>query len=249
MSKKWIALSLFAFVLTAGWALTQGSASLFDKRKAEKELQVMEGILRTTLKFVTSEFSDDEAVAFASRAGSWLHLGGSSVDSFYLYDQGVVFVVDLPGIRMGRRAADARTYSAIAGELVSIGNAGQGRRERAAEISRERLLELQEKVKQQQEEYKQEAEQHGQRLDEVKGHLIEALANHGDSLTLLGDDEYINLVLNSPSDGWLVGTVSRNRLYTGSSRPEYISVKKSWINDYKAGRLNLDQFKQKALSY
>lgn len=242
MSKKWIASSLAAFVLATAGAAAQ---SLFDARKAEKELEVMEGILQTTLKFVTQEMSDDEAVlAFGAATGNFLRLGGSSVDSYYLYDQGAVFVVDLPGIRMAR-GGEAKVYSAIIADARSTG-AGQVSSRSSTAISRERLMELQEKVKQQQEEYKKEAEEHRQRLDEVKEFLVEALANHGDSLTILKDDEYINLVLNSPSDGWLL---SSNRIYSGSRRAEYISVQKSWINDYKAGRLTLEQFKQKALSY
>lgn len=244
MFKKWIATSLVVFTAAAVGAAAQ---SLFDARKAEKELEVMEGILQTTLKFVTQEASDDEAVlAFGAATGNFLRLGGSSVDSYYLYDQGAVFVVDLPGIRFAR-GGDAKVYSAILSDARSTGT-GQVTRSSTA-ISRERLMELQEKVKQQQEEYKKEAEEHRQRLDEVKEFLVEALANHGDSLTILKDDEYINLVLNSPSDGWLLSSNSRNRIYGGSRRAEYISVQKSWISDYKAGRLTLDQFKQKALSY
>ncbi|MEE8585954.1 MAG: hypothetical protein V3T83_14005 [Acidobacteriota bacterium] len=254
MSKKWIASNLIALTALAGWLAAQSPSSLFDARKAEKELQVMEGILQTTLKFVTTEISVEEAVlAYSVSPKGLLRLGGSSVNGFYLYDQGAVFVVDLPGIRIARGVAAGRVYSALAGEYLRVAPKAADRdRSRGSGSSRgtrERLMELQERVKQEQEELKEEAEKHRQRLDEVKGYLVEALANHGDSLTVLGDDEYINLVLNSPSDSWLLTSFSTARIGGGKDRPEYISVKKSWIGDYKAGRLTLDQFKKKVLSY
>ena len=252
MSKKWIASSLIALAGLAGWLAAQNPSSLFDARNAEKELQVMEGILQTTLKFVTTEISDQEDIlAYAVSANSLLRLGGSSVKGFYLYEQGAVFVVDLPGIRTA--SAGGKAFSAIAGEYLRVGRGaavqGSSRAPASSRGTRERLMELQEKVKQRQEELKAETEKHRQRLDEVKGYLVEAVANHGDSLTVLGDDEYVNLVLNYPSDSWFLSGTYTARIGGGNDRPEYISVKKSWIGDYKAGRLTLDQFKQKTLSY
>jgi hypothetical protein len=75
-------------------------------------------------------------------------------------------------------------------------------------------------------------------LVEIKANLIEALANYGDSLTTVKADEYINLVLITDDfDG------SRN------ARHDILSSKKQWITDYKAGRLSLEDFKQRILQY
>lgn len=77
-----------------------------------------------------------------------------------------------------------------------------------------------------------------QSLADIKVHLIEALANYGDSLTTVQPNEYINLILNTQNLGG-----ERNRRF------DTISAQKSWITDYKAGRLSLEGFKQKVRQY
>ena len=81
-------------------------------------------------------------------------------------------------------------------------------------------------------------------MAQAKVYLIEALANHGDSLTTVKPNEYVTLVLTA--DDVIV-------LFAGSedasSHRQIISVQKSVITDYKAGRLSLDGFKQKVLQY
>ena len=84
----------------------------------------------------------------------------------------------------------------------------------------------------------EEEEQNRQKiLEAVKIPLIETLANYGDSLTTVQPDEYVNLVL-------VVDVLDPKR-----KRTDVISARKSWITDYKAGRLTLDGFKQKVLQY
>jgi hypothetical protein len=70
-------------------------------------------------------------------------------------------------------------------------------------------------------------------LGEIKKDLIEALANYGDALTTVKPNEYISIVI----------------LLDESQGPTVISAQRSWITDYKAGRLTLDAFKQKVLQY
>ena len=36
---------------------------------------------------------------------------------------------------------------------------------------------------------------------------------------------------------------------SNAARTETLTVRKSWISDYKAGRLSLEEFKQKVLEY
>ena len=72
--------------------------------------------------------------------------------------------------------------------------------------------------------------------------LIEALANYGDSLTQVKPSEYINLILYT--EGLDIMDYG-----PAKTRHDVISAQKSWITDYKAGRITLDNFKQKVLQY
>jgi len=79
-------------------------------------------------------------------------------------------------------------------------------------------------------------------LKEIRVLLIEALANYGDSLTQVKPGEYINLILARDS-------FDNNDSGRMKTRHDIISAQKSWITDYKAGRITLDNFKQKVLQY
>jgi len=107
---------------------------------------------------------------------------------------------------------------------------------------RKRLAEAQERVKKRQAELEQNRAKFREQLGEVKVYLIEALANHGDSLSVVKPNEYINLIITEEGGDSFFSGDSRNRR-------EVISVQKSVITDYKAGRINLDTFKQKVLDY
>ena len=76
----------------------------------------------------------------------------------------------------------------------------------------------------------------------MKPALIEALAKHGDSLTIVKPEEYISLIISSERWGNFLSE-------EGEDGREVISVKKSVITDYKAGRITLDEFKKKVLIY
>ena len=105
-----------------------------------------------------------------------------------------------------------------------------------------RLAEAQEKVKKRQEELERNRAKFREQLAELKVYLIEALANHGDSLSVVKPNEYINLIITEEGG---------DSFFTGESRGrrEIISVQKSAIAEYKAGRMNLEAFKQKVLDY
>ncbi len=113
------------------------------------------------------------------------------------------------------------------------------------ESTSKRLTELQEKAKQHREQAEKEREKLGELMKQAKGYLIETRANYGDSLTTVKPNEYINLILTADWDGssYLIGS-DEPRV-----RRDVISVQKSVITDYKAGRINLDAFKQKVLQY
>ena len=79
-------------------------------------------------------------------------------------------------------------------------------------------------------------------LKEIRVYLVEALANYGDALTQVKSNEYINLILSTNT----FDDTDSGRMKT---RHDIISAQKSWITDYKAGRITLDNFKQKVLQY
>jgi hypothetical protein len=80
-------------------------------------------------------------------------------------------------------------------------------------------------------------------LKELHVPLIEALANYGDSLTQVKPGEYVNLILDTED------TLDIMDYGPAKTRHDVISAQKSWITDYKAGRISLENFKQKVLQY
>ena len=112
---------------------------------------------------------------------------------------------------------------------------------------RKRVEDLQRSVVKRREEAEINRKQLLERLAQVKIYLIEALANHGDSLTHVKPNEFINLVLTAEEGGAKVFTLADSE--GESSHREIMSVQKSVITEYKAGRLTLDAFKQKVLQY
>jgi hypothetical protein len=112
---------------------------------------------------------------------------------------------------------------------------------------RKKLAEAQDRVKKSRAEAEANQAKFMASLGEIKSYLIEALATHGDSLNTVKPNEYITLVItlgDSGDSGWLASDGSGIR-----TRQEIVSVQKSSITDYKAGRITMEAFKQKALQY
>ena len=82
-TRIWITMTLLATTMT-GALPAQSETTPFDPAGLRQELEIMEGILHTTLKYALEE-SDSGPRAFSRRT-----------ESFYLYGQGAVFVVNLP---------------------------------------------------------------------------------------------------------------------------------------------------------
>jgi hypothetical protein len=112
---------------------------------------------------------------------------------------------------------------------------------------RKKVTEAQDRVKKSRADMEASREKFLASLGEIKAFLIEALANHGDSLTTVKPNEYITVVimLDDSGESALLALDASG----ASAHHEVISVQKSWITDYKAGRLTLDAFKQKVLQY
>ena len=74
---------------------------------------------------------------------------------------------------------------------------------------------------------------------------MEAMANHGDSLTVVKPGEYVNVVIIDEGSRWFaLADDSGDR-----AQREILSVQKSVITDYKTGKLSMEAFKQKVLNY
>ena len=82
-----------------------------------------------------------------------------------------------------------------------------------------------------------------QALDSVREPLANALAQYGDSMYAVKPDEYINLVFQK-SPAYLSSLSGMPGSEYGT---EVISVRKSWITDYKAGKMTLEEFRKKVL--
>jgi hypothetical protein len=278
----------------------------FDLKKCRQELEIMKGILRTTLGFASKELIG--ASARESRAKEFVFFRGndfSSIGAFYLAGQGAVFTIPASGIResfkfgripraaytnfnfdfdsfddlreqieilneqlrdgFGLRGPDAITPEAVAAFVPPVPpvpaapsprpeaapkppQAPRTEKETQENMSakekelRSKLSELQEKVKKKGEEEEARAAKFRESLQQLKVFLVEALANHADSLTTVKPNEYVNLVITDENGRWLGDNGER-------AQREVLSVQKSVITDYKAGKLTLDAFKQKVMDY
>lgn len=289
-------LAVVAVLCLGMFSRAQGSGNLFDAKKSETELEIMKGILGTTISHA-AETGDQDA---------W-RLNTPNISAYYLVGQGAVFVIPAPAIRMARlalnmqeikldpdlfkleeqtrlialaaekqaaeiqkQAAELAKNAAASGLGSGMGpGIGGGKGNGAValparpalpappappaqpalpvppRIDREEIRrsieESRQALKRSREEAAANQEKFLESLKGIRGHLIEALANYGDSLTQVKPGEYINLILASES------------FDDGGGRPkqryDILSAQKSWIADYKAGRLSLENFKQKVVQY
>ncbi len=299
--KKHLA-SVLILTCVGAFSLAQGTkTALFDVTKSQQELEIMKGILSTTLSFVAQNVQKQDASTKRTTGSSSSYSPAiapnwrvSNMNAFYLYGQGAVFVMPTSSLRMSGYGVSSYNYNLKADELGLVLEATSRAMEAASsdralratgqgvgagtgsgkgsgvpvpqaaqppmppapptpppppqvnqEELRKKLAEAQDKVKKSREDTAASHAKFVAMLAEIKGYLIEALANHGDSLTTVKPNEYITLViLTDDFGGDLFGDESGPRTHQ-----EVISVQKSWITDYKAGRLTLDAFKQKALQY
>jgi len=280
----------------------------FDLKKCQQELEIMKGILRTTLGFASQELAaglkSDKVETKPGAKRFTFGRGDFSIGAFYLAGQGAVFTIPTSSVRDMMRARQGNGVFALAGAdwkemglngewMEQLGNqlnelnlelknnfgfdavAALAPGPRApsppmppapasspvaaapapkppqvpeAAAAREKqlrlkLAELQDKVKQRGEEEEARQARFRESLSQLKTFLMEAMANHGDSLTVVKPSEYVNLVIVDEANRWF-GDDSGDR-----AQREILSVQKSVITDYKAGKLSLDAFKQKVLNY
>ena len=93
--------TFFATVATFGllsWSVAQNpKAELFDAKKSQQELEIMRGILSTTLNIVTKELRGSGAATTRKLFGS---SSVSNIGAFYLYGQGATFTIPMSSFRV-----------------------------------------------------------------------------------------------------------------------------------------------------
>ena len=308
---------IVAVVCVMLWSLNSfegAQVQPFDLRKCQQELEIMKGILRTTLGFASQELaaglkSDKIETKAAAKRFAFGRSGDFNIGAFYLAGQGAVFTIPTSSVRDMMGGREGKMAFAFASDMKDVGwngawmeqlgnqinelnaqlqdsfglegiaaltavpappsppapaapavspaspvpapkppQSGQSKDSPDAASAREKQLrhklsELQEKVKQRGAEEEARQAKFRESLSQLKVFLMEAMANHGDSLTVVKPSEYVNLVIVDEGNRWF-GDDSGDR-----AQREILSVQKSVITDYKASKLTLEAFKQKVLNY
>jgi hypothetical protein len=227
--------------------ILQYKTASFDTQEFEVELQTMKDIFSTTINFARRNVLQSQTIT-SSTANAYFPSRSSNIIPYY-YGQGVMFIFSssnwttpnlssLSSVLSRQRSGfDTQPSSSQSAQSDSEGNIQRRLREQQDQAIQ--LLELQNATRAKTAEF----------YEQVKGYLIEAIANYGKSMGTLKADEYITLVLMPTPDtistpfGAITGRDSR------FSHCDIISVQKAWITDYKAGALTMDEFKRKVLQY
>ncbi len=302
MEKKYMAILLTLWIgLLSFVGINKAQGNLFDIKKTREEVEIMKGILESTLKiaFRGAQPGGEETPFWG---GPSPHISGG-----YLYGQGAVFTLSAPSSflaampklamlapmppkpptvspvpKISGRSADKAPSAPSAPEAphdpLVVGPDGDSDLIDVDQVTKQAMADAEKAMKQvgktmkQQElfqnkwkekyekdlrtslaaaqkslqEWRSQVQVQKQDVEKqvalMKPALIEALAKHGDSLTIVKPEEYISLILASERWG---GFFTEE----GEDGREVISVKKSVITDYKAGRITLDEFKKKVLVY
>ncbi len=124
------------------------------------------------------------------------------------------------------------------------------RRAAPAENSRERLEQLRTRLEQQKQDLEKRRQDAEAAFARVREGLMDSLSKHGDSLSILRPEDTITLILKRES-GWghFRGPLLGGSADPDESRATVLSVRKSDVSDYKAGRLDRGQFLKRVLEY
>jgi len=276
----------------------------FDLKKCQQELEVMKGILRTTLGFASQELAaavkSDGKVETKNMARrlAFGRYADFNIGAFYLAGQGAVFTIPTASVREMMRARQGNLAFAyvgpdmkdrgwngawveqLANQLTELNvqlqenfefgsfpasapptpspaspvpapkppRPAEGKSDPAAATAaekqlRQKLSELQEKVRERGAEEEARQARFRESLSQLKAFLVEAMANHGDSLSVVKPGEYVNVVLVDEGNRWFVDEAG-DRV-----QREILSVQKSVITEYKTGKLSLEAFKQRVVNY
>ena len=290
--KKRIAAICVVFAMAAfSWG--KGQEELFNIKKSQEEIDIMKGILNTTLSYVVQNArkQTQTTAAYPFNLARWQF---SNINAYYLAGQGAVFMISMSSLQSLSQNSDFSSQElfrqieesskqmdaakeAFKNGIVAFNSAqasqwalsqagasahpappapsaapappappaapapsaspnpqiyAQGRDEEA----RQKLAQYQALLRKIRDDEQETFKKFLLNLDEIRNNLIETIANYGDSLSTVKPDEYINLVFVTD-----VGFMKTSY--------DVVSVRKSSIVDYKAGKMDLDAFKKKVVSY
>lgn len=130
----------------------------------------------------------------------------------------------------------------IAGESESVEAAASS--ERQTEIKKDiekRVARIQVNLREVREKSEEQEKNAAVEREAIKQELINVIAVHGDSLTQVKENEYINLVLKDRCGRFDWGNTSEPQTV--------LSVKRSDLTAYRSGQLSLDQLKSRFVEY
>jgi len=238
--------------------ILQHKPSPSDTERSKEELRGMTVAFRTTTNAFAQYMQRTQLEKISVPPDRTLVLsslqGILSINAYYLYGRGAVFVFSPSNWQILNipKTSNTRNVSDIRG--LTEKSASSGLDPQLPPMQSEQAIgekDFQEMLKEQQDGAKQSQETQNATRDmtaayfrETKGYLIDAVVNEGEYLTTVKPDEYITLVLMR--DNSLPNMRGGD---SGTSNCDIISIRKSWITDYKSGKLTIDAFKQKILQY
>lgn len=112
------------------------------------------------------------------------------------------------------------------------------------EQNKARIEKMQQKLEQRRAEAKKQQELLLSRVQGLKGGLKDALANFGDSLTIVKPEEWVTVVISGGGGGF--------KMWESGDQDEschVIAVKKSMVTDLKAGKISREEFDRRLTDY
>ena len=251
------------FVLTvSAWGQNTSIVSS-DPKELGVEMDMMSGLLGSVL---SSHFLEQNKF---SKQRNQITNGSSWIDTdlrerFYLQGQGVVFMIPVSGLRTSLQFPDNddiyEVRTSKEGSIVITLGGGVIPQVKVLDKLPDEIVEKMSMMPKIDDEYLleqrrvnllEQRKNHAtdeqvflQALDSVRTPLVDTLAQYGDSMYAVKPDEYINLVFQkSPAYAPSLLLSAPGSVYG----TEIISVRKSWITDYKAGKMTLEEFRKKVL--
>lgn len=244
-----VTLPLALFLQAHGSAMfAQAVPAGSQSKDARRELAIMQEIVKTTVSFVMQDFQRESVVVKKGEAKSFYAFrtpfAGTDVLGFYLHNQGAVFVISTPNFIDPLRYSFSTLAVVAKGKVAEVGKESEAPAAAASNQesrAHQELMLAQERARKREESREKAREEYSKRMTRLEDVLMETMATHGDSLAHLKSSETLTFVIAESSSS--LG--SEDDLI----RSRIISVKKSDITDYKAGRITLEQFKQRVISY
>lgn len=255
------------------FCLAQQGGAPFNVERSRQELSIMKGILGTSLAFSLSDEGREQS-AFGSSNIDAFYLSGQGavfmIPTSNLYKMGGLLLMpefseqminlNERYLTLSQQMASQAEQLASTAQQWNQGKSGTGSGQGSdavlpqpsappppqpapAAVQAPRASAQKEEIEARKAEYRKN-------LEKARSQLIETLANYGDSLTTVQSGEYINLILTG--NNYTIGVYSAGIYSTAAGQQathEVISARKSWITDYKAGRISLEDFKQKVIRY